>query len=413
MRIRQHGDGRERHHERELGPGRDRPGPGVTDTSIKIGITYVDTASLLKSGLEFDLGDHKAAYTALIDDINAKGGINGRKLEAVFAPIDPTSTAPAEAACVKLTEDDKVFMVTGFFLADAVVCPVATHATAVVGGEMTPARLAQAKAPWITWTPDQDQPAAVLKAYKDGGQLDGKVAVFSDARDSDVLNDQVLPVLKDLGVEPVAQGQVDAPANDTAAINNEVKLMAQRFDTAGADTLLLVGPSASEWATSMQNDTSFRPKLLFLDTLGAISFSTNSATTDLSILDGSMAGGSYGPDLARYNEPAMQKCIAILQAAGVAAPTPPDGAAADPGNQPYQAAFQACPDMALLSAWIQAAGQDLNYGTLGSAIDGLKVAVPGDPDERTFGPPPAADGNPTAYLFAWNPDTKQFAIQGN
>jgi len=29
--------------------------------------------------------------------------------------------------------------------------------TAVVGGEMTPARLAQAKAPWITWAPDTDR----------------------------------------------------------------------------------------------------------------------------------------------------------------------------------------------------------------------------------------------------------------
>ena len=39
------------------------PAPGVTDDSIKIGITYVDTASLLKSGLDFDLGDHKAVAT--------------------------------------------------------------------------------------------------------------------------------------------------------------------------------------------------------------------------------------------------------------------------------------------------------------------------------------------------------------
>ena len=387
------------------------PAPGVTDTSIKIGITYVDTDALVKSGLSFKLGDHKATYTALIDDINAKGGINGRKLEPVFAPIDPTSTAPAEAACLKLTEDDKVFMVTGFFLADAVLCPVATHATAVTGGEMTPSRLAQAKAPWITWTPDTDQPEAVIKAYNDAGKLNGKVAIFSDARDSDVLNDHVLPVLKDLGIEPVEQGTVDAPADDTAAVNNQVGLIAQRFDAAGADTILLVGPSASEYTTYMQNDASYRPKLLFLDLLGGQSFATNSSTTDLTILEGSMAGGSYGPSSARYAEPEMQKCIAILQAAGLDVPAP--GPSDDPGNQPYQAAFQACPDMALLSAWIQAAGKDLNYGTLGSAIDGLKVTIPGDPNVRTYGAPPAADGNPTAYLFAWDPAKKDFVIAQN
>ena len=90
-------------------------------------------------------------------------------------------------------------------------------------------------------------------------------------------------------------------------------------------------------------------------------------------------------------------------------PTP--GPSDDPGKQPYQAAFLACPAVALTKAWLQAAGPDLNYGTLGSAIDGLKVAIPGDPTPRTFGPPPAADGNPTAYLFAWDPATKDFVIK--
>ncbi|MET1002753.1 MAG: ABC transporter substrate-binding protein, partial [Acidimicrobiia bacterium] len=140
------------------------PAPGVTDDTIKIGVTYVDTASLTAVGLNFNLGDYQATYQALADDINAGGGINGRQLELVFATIDPTGPASADAACVKLTEDDDVFLVTGFFLNDAVLCPVDTHATAVVGGGMTPARLDAAKAPWITWMPDTDQPNQVLDA---------------------------------------------------------------------------------------------------------------------------------------------------------------------------------------------------------------------------------------------------------
>ena len=82
------------------------PAPGVTDDTVKVGVTYVDTAALVASGLEYDLGDHEAVYTALFDAINADGGINGRQIEPVFAPIDPTSPAPAEEKCVELTEDD-------------------------------------------------------------------------------------------------------------------------------------------------------------------------------------------------------------------------------------------------------------------------------------------------------------------
>ena len=149
----------------ESAPVASGPAPGVTDDSVKIGVTYVDTASLVASGLNYDLGEHEAVYDALFDQINAEGGINGRQLEPVYAPIDPTSPAPAEEACVQLTEDDDVFLITGFFLTDAVSCPVSTHETAVVGGEMTPALLEAAAAPWVTWSPDTDLPESVVAAY--------------------------------------------------------------------------------------------------------------------------------------------------------------------------------------------------------------------------------------------------------
>ncbi len=35
-------------------------------------------------------------------------------------------------------------------------------------------------------------------------------------------------------------------------------------------------------------------------------------------------------------------------------------------------------------------------------MDGLKLTVPGDPTERTYGQPPHADGDPSVYLFTWD-----------
>ena len=66
--------------------------------------------------------------------------------------------------------------------------------------------------------------------------------------------------------------------------------------------------------------------------------------------------------------------------------------------------------MALLQAWLEAAGEDLDYGTLAGALDGLEVAIPGDPEPRTYGPPPSADGDPQAYLFSWNGDEAKFEL---
>ena len=146
------------------------PAPGVTDDAVRVGVTFVDEEALSASGLELQLGDNEGAYQALFDQINADGGINGRQIEAVYAPIDPTSSTPAEEACVQLTEDEDVFIVIGFFLADAVRCPVATHATAVVGGSMTPELLADAEAPWLTNLADTDFPVAILEAMADAGR---------------------------------------------------------------------------------------------------------------------------------------------------------------------------------------------------------------------------------------------------
>jgi hypothetical protein len=385
------------------------PAPGVTDDTIKVGVTYVDTEALVASGLNYDLGDHEAVYQALFDAINADGGINGRQLEPVFAPIDPTSPAPAEEQCVRLTEDEDVFVITGFFLTDAVTCPLGTHSTAVVGGEMNPERIAQATAPWATWTPDTDQPEAVIQTLSDQGELDGTVAVFSNARDQGTLDDTVLPALEGVGVDPVEVGVVDAPADDPAAMQSNVNTISERFQAADADTIVLVGSSAQDWPTYAGADDSYRPKLLFLDITGARAFATNAATTDTSVLEGSLSGGSYGPDQERFDEAGMQECIQTLTDAGLETPSPAD-TGDDPSNQPYQAAFQACPDMALLQAWLEAAGEDLNYGTLAAALDGLEVAVPGDPEPRTYGPAPSADGDPQAYLFSWNEDAGTFEL---
>ena len=65
-----------------------------------------------------------------------------------------------------------------------------------------------------------------------------------------------------------------------------------------------------------------------------------------------------------------------------------------------------------MKAWLTAAGEDLNYGTLQAALDtGFEVAVPGDPSPRTYGPAPDSDGSPTAYLFAWDDDAQDLVLQ--
>ena len=123
--------------------------PGVSKDDIKLGVTYVDLEAI-RDVTDISHGDYEASYHAVIDDLNKKGGVNGRKVVPEFAAVNPIGTVPAQEACLKLTEDQKVFAVVGFFYFDAPACYVTQHDTPILGGTMSPDLLKKAKAPWTT-----------------------------------------------------------------------------------------------------------------------------------------------------------------------------------------------------------------------------------------------------------------------
>jgi hypothetical protein len=118
-------------------------GPGVTDTSITIGVTYYQNASAANAALgarDVDTGDPVAATRLLVKDINAHGGVAGRKLEILLFPVDPQSSTPyaaeAQALCTHFTQDHKVFaVVDGTPAADARAC-LEQHGVAYIGGTL-------------------------------------------------------------------------------------------------------------------------------------------------------------------------------------------------------------------------------------------------------------------------------------
>src|ERR1700747_1735009 len=84
--------------------------PGVTATTIRVGVPYVDVAAVKAVGVNIDWGSVPDAFNAVIANINAHGGINGRQVVPYIVRVDPTGTAPAATACTQLSEDDTVFV---------------------------------------------------------------------------------------------------------------------------------------------------------------------------------------------------------------------------------------------------------------------------------------------------------------
>lgn len=382
------------------------PAPGVTDDSIKVGVVYVDLESLRAAGVLTDHGDYEAAYSALFDNINANGGINGRTIDYTILP-DDTSAASSEAACTQLTEDEESFVILGFFLGDTVLCPLETHSTAVIGGVITAERLGRAQAPWYSNEGSEDLQAEAVRAMAEAGDLDGTVGVFGGPQEQVLMEDVILPLLDELGIDVAESAIVDQTADDIAATDNSTEAIAQRFETSGVDQVLALGTSSLAFVQGIA-PSDYRPAVRFTEA-GAITTYASGEGRDVSPLEGSIVGALYGGAREIYALDGMQECIGILEDAGIEVPEPPEG---NPGDdQQWTSAFTSCSQVVLFQSLVEAAGEDLNYGSLAGASAGLEVAMPNQPEPLTFGPGEQGDGDPQAYLFDFDAESKTFVLQ--
>ncbi len=172
--------------------------------------------------------------------------------------------------------------------------------------------------------------------------------------------------------------------------------------------MLLVGDSGLGWANGVE-PTDYRHGLLLTAPSSAKAWATDPAGHDLSVLNGAVGGNVYGPNQNVWELPRMQECIQIVEDAGVPVPEP-DSVPEDEGAV-YLAGMDACRNVRLFQALVEAAGDDLDYGTLAAAADGLEVELPDQPEPVTYGPPPHADGDVPAYLYDWDPAIVDFALR--
>ena len=100
------------------GLGGDDASPGVTADSIKVGFLISDIGKVSAS-LGFKQANYGGAegqtkqIQAVVDYVNANGGLGGRKLVPVIKVYDGSQDSPeyAESFCNALTQDDQVFAV--------------------------------------------------------------------------------------------------------------------------------------------------------------------------------------------------------------------------------------------------------------------------------------------------------------
>jgi ABC-type branched-subunit amino acid transport system substrate-binding protein len=381
--------------------------PGVTDDSIKIGVTYPDLEAI-KDVIVLDYGDYEATFQALFDDINENGGINGRKLVPVYAAVNPIGTESAADVCKKLTEEDEVFVTIGLFLGESVLCHVEEHESAVIGGTMTPELLAKAKAPWFTTDPSVDLQIDAIREFDEAELFDGKFAVMAQVADEVFLHEQAEPALEEFGLAPVDVAILQSPQGDEAAIE-EAKVAAERFEAAGVTKVLVLGQAGITFASGLER-IGYRPQILFAGSTAITSWLNDAAGHDLAVLDGSVAADVYGGRVNQFREPNMQLCVAgPLKAHGIDIPEPTDGPVPPGTADPFSSALAACKAVALLEGLLSTVPDALGYDTFRAAAEEMgDLPMPSSERPYRYGAPPHADGDAPLSLFDFDPAKKTF-----
>jgi len=85
---------------------------GVTADTITVAFLIVELGGVSQFGFSvpgFDPETQQGFVRAFVDNINAGGGVLGRKIEPKFFLYDPTNPSSGQAACRAATQDNKIF----------------------------------------------------------------------------------------------------------------------------------------------------------------------------------------------------------------------------------------------------------------------------------------------------------------
>jgi ABC-type branched-subunit amino acid transport system substrate-binding protein len=225
-------------------------GIGVTADTIKVGVALVDFKCIAQY-IQTTRVDEYKVYDAFINDINAHGGVAGRRIVPVYKTFCPIVPAPALSLCTSFTEDEHVFAVIGDFVdltGQAQPCIANQHKTVLITIDLTKAIIDSAPHGMILGfgALQERQVAITLALLQRAHTLVGKkVAVLGEATTARSVNTVLVPGLKKMGVNLGSTGIVTIAGSDTTAASAQMSSFIERWKTEGVNTIFLSGLQVS------------------------------------------------------------------------------------------------------------------------------------------------------------------------
>jgi Periplasmic binding protein len=359
-------------------------GQGVTATTIRVGIPYIDFSAIRKFGITLDQGNFPDAYNAIIADINAHGGVDGRKLVPYLLSVSPVGTAPAAMACTQLDKDDKIFAAIGPFEPSCFLQQgVPTIAGSYQEGPATGA------VPNFTLTPPQSAYDPVqLKVFLHEGVFKGKkVGIFAGQTTDEPELQIVASTLKSLHVDVVETAVDAAPSGDQPAINQQANIITQRFQSSGVNEVVAVGEGSLVWPDALQaNQSTYHPPFVATSE-GTIETAVLAASISPTYLRGILTSSPVPSNYQVWHTPFVQHCAQVVRKAYPHDKMTPPANPIKGSDQTFYSVESACINMALFTTIAKAAGKNLTVASFDKAGYGLRnVTIPGAASAVSFGP---------------------------
>jgi branched-chain amino acid transport system substrate-binding protein len=280
--------------------------PGVTATEIKIGGTFPLTgfASLYKT--------IPAAEKAYFDYINARGGVNGRKIsfEILDDSYDPSKTVPLAQ---QLVEKDNVFAVFG-----SLGTAPALATWGYLNSHKVPQALvatgdsywgfSRAKYPWtIGWQPDYPGEAKVYGRYIAANMPNAKIGVLYQ---NDAYGKNYYAGLR-VGLGSKKGNVVDAESYD--ATNPSVTQQILALKSKGADTFVVFAtPTPTITALATATKDGWDPTATFINNVSANRLFLLAAAAAGAKVDGIISTNYTASSTTQPNLPGVKLAGALI-----------------------------------------------------------------------------------------------------
>ncbi len=375
---------------------------GVTAESIEVGYPTINFEDLNQNfGLDLAFANYQPIIVALIDDLNERGGINGRRVDITTKDYIPSDifAAQAEAICLEFTQDEEVFAILGGFIGPGMEslndCFADLNETIVVGARPRADQIERARAPWVSEDMSLERRGpAFVRLLDEAGVLAelGSVVIIGANPEFTSVNDLTEDAFVAAGTE-VTTNTIAADSSDENATITETELILERARADGSSTVLITGDAPFIYETVLAAGDEFT--LLYLLGESVNQWVSNPAEN---LSDESTVLIAYSP--SQPDDPALDRCVEVVEAALGVEVRPPEELAA--GETDYWAGtFNGCMQLAIFEQLATEAGADLTNASFGAARDTIDdFSVPG----RTFASVSSekADTRDSLTLGRWN-----------